>query len=208
MDGRLRNFTLKDQIAEYWGTRSATFDEQPGHGIRSQAEIEAWAALFRAHLPDGARDVLELASGTGEVTRVLRAMGLGVTGLDLAEPMIRRARMKHADAGAAVRFLHGDAEHTLLPPASFDAVVCRHLVWTLPDPARAMRDWRRVLRPGGRVVIVDGDWGCALAWPPACAAGWWHCGTGWMAPPGPGTRMRTRRSCGSCRSATGCAMPT
>jgi ubiquinone/menaquinone biosynthesis C-methylase UbiE len=158
MDGRLSNFTLKDQIAEYWGARSATFDDSPGHGIRTVAEVEAWATLFRTHLPGGARDVLELASGTGEVTRVLRAMNLRVTGLDLAEPMIARARMKHADAGATLRFLHGDAENTMLPPASFDAVLCRHLVWTLPEPARAMRDWLRVLRPGGRVVIVDGDW--------------------------------------------------
>jgi SAM-dependent methyltransferase len=41
---------------------------------------------------------------------------------------------------------------------SYDAVVCRHLVWTLTDPAAALRDWARVLKPGGRLMIFDGDY--------------------------------------------------
>ncbi len=50
--------------------------------------------------------------------------------------------------------------HVLMhpPPGSFDAVTSRHLLWTLRQPARAMADWRELLRPGGRLVAVDGFW--------------------------------------------------
>ncbi|WP_159993952.1 class I SAM-dependent methyltransferase [Roseomonas sp. 18066] len=124
--------------------------------MATMAEREAWATLLRRHLGAEARQVLELAFGTGEVTGVLLPMGLSVTGLDLTEAMLCRAKAKHAGAPGLRLFL-GDAEATGEPGAAYDAVVSRHLVWTLVDPA-AFRDWHRVLRPGGRVVIADGDY--------------------------------------------------
>ncbi|MBO1075497.1 class I SAM-dependent methyltransferase [Roseomonas marmotae] len=151
------NFTLKDEIREYWTRRAETFDLSPGHGMKTAGERDAWAALLRAHMGADARRVLELAFGTGEVTRVLLGMGCEVTGLDLTEAMLLRARAKHAGAPGLRLFL-GDAEETREPDNHYDAVVSRHLVWTLVDPAAAFRDWYRVLRPGGRVVIADGDY--------------------------------------------------
>lgn len=158
------NYDLKEEIRAYWSRRAETFDAAPGHGIRPGAEHEAWKALLGPRIApagqggSGPARVLELGSGTGEVTRVLLALGHDVTGLDLAEPMLERARAKHAGGLGRVRFFAGDAEATQEPDAAYDAVVCRHLVWTLTAPERAFRDWFRVLKPGGRVVIVDGDW--------------------------------------------------
>jgi ubiquinone/menaquinone biosynthesis C-methylase UbiE len=151
------NFTLKDEIRAYWSERAKTFDLSWGHKIRTEEELAGWAALFA--MPGGVKrgdKVLELASGTGEVTRVLVSMGCTVEAIDLSEPMIERARTKHRQA--PVRFHLGDAENTMMPDAAFDAVVCRHLVWTLVDPAAALADWFRVLKPGGRLIIADGDW--------------------------------------------------
>ncbi len=151
------NLTLKDEIAAYWSARAASFDASPGHGIAPGAERDAWLALISRWLgPLHGQRVLELASGTGEFTRVLLDAGAAVTGLDLSEAMLARARAKLAGRPASL-FL-GDAEDTRESPARYDAVVCRHLVWTLPDPARAAAEWFRVLRPGGRLMIVDGDW--------------------------------------------------
>lgn len=150
------NFDVKEQIREYWSRRSETFDQSPAHGIHSRRELAAWKRLIGSSA-EGIRGgrVLELASGTGEFTRVLRALGCKVEGLDLSEAMIERASRKH---GSDVRFYLGDAENTMLPDGCYDAVVCRHLVWTLLAPEDAFRDWLRVLKPGGRLVIVDGNW--------------------------------------------------
>src|SRR5690606_36877543 len=57
-----------------------------------------------------------------------------------------------------LHFHLADAEHTRLTDAGFDAIVCRHLVWTLTDPVAAFREWHRLLKPGGVLLFFDGDW--------------------------------------------------
>ena len=75
----LSNFIIKDQIREYWSGRAATFDHSPGHEIFSEAERQAWLALFRRHLGDGAgRAALDLASGTGVISLLLHQTGFAV----------------------------------------------------------------------------------------------------------------------------------
>jgi SAM-dependent methyltransferase len=88
---------------------------------------------------------------------LLLGLGHRVTALDFSETMLGMAQRKHAGQ-ARVSFHLGDAEATLLPEARFDAIVCRHLVWTLTDPAAAFREWHRLLKPGGRLFFFDGDW--------------------------------------------------
>jgi ubiquinone/menaquinone biosynthesis C-methylase UbiE len=153
------NLTLKDEIAAYWSARAASFDASPGHGISPSGERSAWLALIRDRLGEfqGQR-VLELASGTGEFTRLLLDSGADVTGLDLSEAMLLRARQKIAKAGQRAALFLGDAEDTREPDCRYHGVVARHLVWTLPEPARAAADWFRVLQPGGRLLVIDGDW--------------------------------------------------
>jgi ubiquinone/menaquinone biosynthesis C-methylase UbiE len=71
--------------------------------------------------------------------------------------MVARARTKLAGA-AGVTLTEGDAFEPSLPPAAYDVVLCRHVLWAMPDPALALPRWVRLLAPGGRLVLVEGSW--------------------------------------------------
>lgn len=153
-----QNYNLRDEIKAYWSERAATFDLSPGHEIFSEEERAAWHALFLRHLGPGAdRAALDLASGTGVISHLLDELGFKVQGLDWAEPMLERAREKARKRGRSIRFALGDAENTMESDGHYDVIVNRHLVWTLVDPAAAFAEWLRVMKPGGTLLIVDGD---------------------------------------------------
>ncbi len=154
----MQNWSIKDDIRDYWSLRAQTYDASPGHGIARHAEIEAWSQLIRRHLGDGeGRAALDLACGTGVMSMLMHGLGFDVTGLDFTEPMMARARRKAGEANAPIRFLSRDAEETMEPDNSYDVIIARHLVWTLTDPDKAFADWLRILKPGGRLLIIDGD---------------------------------------------------
>lgn len=152
------NRGIRDDIRDYWSDRAAGFDLDPGHKISEGDEMHAWANLLARHLgPASGKSLLDLASGTGEIAMLCHRAGYRVTGLDWSEPMLALARAKAADAGADIEFLQADAERIPLRDNTRDVIMTRHLVWTLVDPAAAFAEWFRVLKPGGQVLIVDGD---------------------------------------------------
>lgn len=136
---------------------AAAFDDEPDHGLRDADVRRAWSGRLRSWLPARPGDVLDLGCGTGSLSLLVAEQGHAVTGVDLSPAMLERARAKLAGHDAV--FLTGDAA---LPPVGercFDAVLVRHVLWTLPEPARVLRHWRSLLRPGGRLVLVEGVWG-------------------------------------------------
>lgn len=154
----MQNWSIKDDIRDYWSLRAQTYDLSPGHGIARHTEIEAWSQLIRRHLGDGeGRKALDLACGTGVMTMLMHGLGFKVTGLDFTEPMMARAKRKADDAKASIRFLTRDAEETMEADETYDVIIARHLVWTLTDPDKAFADWLRILKPGGCLLIIDGD---------------------------------------------------
>jgi ubiquinone/menaquinone biosynthesis C-methylase UbiE len=104
----------------------------------------------------GPLDALDLGCGTGFLSLELAARGHRVTGVDFAPSMLERAKSKAAERGVSVRFEQADAEQLPFAPAGFDLAISRHVLWTLPHPEAAIDEWIRVLRPGGRLVVVDG----------------------------------------------------
>ncbi|MBA8882060.1 ubiquinone/menaquinone biosynthesis C-methylase UbiE [Phyllobacterium myrsinacearum] len=71
--------------------------------------------------------------------------------------MLEHARAKATARQRNIIFRLGDAENTREPDSHYDVITNRHLVWTLVDPQAAFAEWHRILKPGGRVLIVDGD---------------------------------------------------
>ncbi|KUO11137.1 class I SAM-dependent methyltransferase [Streptomyces sp. DSM 15324] len=140
-----------------WDAEAAGFDEEPDHGLRDPEVRAAWAERLRGWLPGRAGDVLDLGCGTGSLALLAAEQGHRVTGVDLSAPMIERARAKLAGRDAV--FLLGDAAEPPVGDRRFDTVLVRHVLWALPDPAGVLRHWRDLLRPGGRLVLVEGVWG-------------------------------------------------
>jgi ubiquinone/menaquinone biosynthesis C-methylase UbiE len=149
---------VKQQVAAHWGRRAARFDEDFGHSIRTEAERAAWDRILDLVLPPhDALDALDAGCGTGFLSFELAARGHRVTGIDFAPEMLAEARRKAAECGVSIRFEEADAEQLPFEPGSFDLVVSRHVLWTLPHPEGAVDEWIRVLRPGGRLAVVDGQ---------------------------------------------------
>ncbi|MFF5368466.1 class I SAM-dependent methyltransferase [Streptomyces sp. NPDC013187] len=140
-----------------WDAEAASFDEEPDHGLRDPEVRRAWAGRLRDWLPGRAGDVLDLGCGTGSLSLLASEQGHHVTGVDLSPAMVTLAREKLAGRDAV--FLVGDAAAPPVGEQRFDAVLVRHVLWALSDPARALRHWRGLLRPGGRLVLVEGVWG-------------------------------------------------
>ncbi|MDD4446292.1 MAG: methyltransferase domain-containing protein, partial [Methanothrix sp.] len=94
----------------------------------------------------------------GFLSFVLNDMGIDVIGMDLSRGMLSQAREAACHHKLDLDFCQGDAESLPFQSSSFDLVVSRHLLWTLPDPSRALDEWMRILRPGGRILAIDGNW--------------------------------------------------
>lgn len=142
----------------YWNGQAAAFDDDPDHGLREPAVRAAWRTLLRGHLPPAPADVADLGCGTGTLSVLLAEDGHRVRGLDVSEQMLAAARRKAAAAEVDVVLEQGDAADPPYEAASFDVVLSRHVLWAMPDPAAALARWSTLLRPGGRLLLIEGSW--------------------------------------------------
>ena len=146
--------TRADRVRALWDDEAQTFDEAADHGLRDPAVRAAWRELLRDLLPPPPARVADLGCGTGTLALLLTEEGYDVTGVDVSPEMVRRARAK----APAVEFVVADASAPPLDPASYDVVLSRHVLWAMPDPGAALERWARLLREGGRLVLVEGSW--------------------------------------------------
>jgi SAM-dependent methyltransferase len=149
---------LNDRVRAYWDADAATYDDSPDHGAASPAERAAWNAALVRLLPAPPSHVLDVGAGTGFLSLACARLGHRVTALDLSSGMLDRLRAAAERDDLAVEAVEAAAESP--PPGPFDAVVERHLLWTLPDPGAALAAWR-VAAPAGRLVLFEGLWGRA-----------------------------------------------
>jgi ubiquinone/menaquinone biosynthesis C-methylase UbiE len=113
-------------------------------------------AMLEAAALRGDERVLDVASGAGHTALAFAPRVASVVAVDLTEPMLAEGRRQAAERGLGnMSFLLGDAEHLPVPDAAFDLVTCRYAAHHFPRPAAAAREWTRVLRPGGRLLLVD-----------------------------------------------------
>ena len=140
---------------DVWDREAETFDEAADHGLADPDCRDAWRSLLLEHLPPAPARVADLGCGTGTLSLLLADEGYAVDGVDFSPEMVRRARDK---AGHVATFIEGDAAEPPLVAAAYDVVLCRHVLWALPSPAAALERWIDLLAPGGRLLLVEGNW--------------------------------------------------
>ena len=149
---------ITEVIRHHWDRRASTFDDETGHGLFSDEQRQAWLDLLARLAGRAPQRVLDVGCGTGFLTLMLAELGHDVTGIDLSPQMIDRARRKAEQASLQIDFRIGDAVAIDSADETYELVVARHLIWTLPNPQRGVAEWLRVLRPGGRLILIEGKW--------------------------------------------------
>lgn len=159
--GEDKSAGYEQQLAESraaWNAEAATFDESPDHGLRDPAVREAWVSLLESVLPADGEAVLDIGCGTGSLSVVLAQFGHTVTGIDLSPEMIEVARAKAEAAGCDIAFEVADAAFPPFAARQFDVVLCRHILFMLPETNRVLERWAALLKPNGRLIMIEGFW--------------------------------------------------
>lgn len=165
---------MKDRIKGHWNTRSREYDKNVRQVIYFRRDKRVWQRTLAGALGSEPLRVLDVGTGPGIMANMLAEMGHQVTGIDVSEGMLKRARDNSSSLHNSLEFVLGDAENLPFEGESFDAVVNRYVLWTIPDPKRALAEWRRILKPGGRMVIIDGTWYLRTADKPLRNRIWQH----------------------------------
>ncbi|MDO8902522.1 MAG: class I SAM-dependent methyltransferase [Phenylobacterium sp.] len=137
---------------------ASQYEAEDEHAL-PEGEGTLWLAeLRRLANADLTGRVLDIGAGTGLLTRVLKAAGLLVTGLEPSSAMIKQGLASHPDL-AREDFVAGSADATdLFAPGTFDWIVCRQVLCHLTEPLETFSTWRRWIAPDGRLMLVDGFW--------------------------------------------------
>lgn len=144
---------VKQQIREWWDDAQHDYDAVDAHGVHSKEEKEIWQDVtFQLLGPAKGSKVLDIGTGTGFLALLLAEMGHDVTGADWSERKLEIASKKINNSSTSIKFVIEDAEDLTFEDGQFDAVISRHLIWTLSDPYSAFKEWARVTKPGGKVM--------------------------------------------------------
>ena len=144
----------KHEISDWWTRDSNYYDNYPEHGLTSQEESE-WRRFFVQELNTDSLKILDVGTGTGSLSLLLAATGHQVTGIDISNGMLSECSKKAKTRGISLRLQVGDAEALPFKDEYFDVVTSRWVLWTLLRPDIAIREWKRVLKPGGKILAFD-----------------------------------------------------
>jgi 2-polyprenyl-3-methyl-5-hydroxy-6-metoxy-1,4-benzoquinol methylase len=147
-----------ENARQVWNIEALTFDDESDHGLRDPDVRNAWASLLKKLLPAPPAVILDMGCGTGSVSLLMADLGLSVTGLDLSPAMLTLAESKARAAGHSIKFHCMDAAFPELPPHQFDVIICRHVLWALPEPVHVLHRWITLLKDCGSLILIEGFW--------------------------------------------------
>lgn len=156
----MHNLSLQQQINQLYDNIAATYDAEPGHGIGDE-EYELWQREIDDAVAVAAGNrVLDVGSGTGILSQIFAQWGCSVVGVDSSLEMVAQAQTKQAPTTVTpITYVVGDTHAAeLFDDRTFDLIVSRQVVCHFRDPLAVFQNWRRWLKAGGQVIVIDGLW--------------------------------------------------
>lgn len=148
--------SLTDDIEDYWNLRSNGFSS----AVREEMEVDGDSISGRLtellRLEKGSK-VLDVGCGPGLFSMLLARSGMDVVGIDRSQRMVDEAVSNARSEGVDADFLRMDCQSMEFDDETFDAVVSRNVIWTLVHPESCYSEMMRVLKPDGKMLIMDGN---------------------------------------------------
>jgi ubiquinone/menaquinone biosynthesis C-methylase UbiE len=150
---------IVDMLNQYWEQSSSVAHWNEGVTQIDLGRKLAWIDVLRRNLPTDRRRlrILDVATGTGLFALLAAELGHQVTGLDASAAMLQQARANARNWAVRCDFVLGDAMAIEFGDETFDAVIGRFALSSMGKPVTALREWGRVLKPAGRLLLVEDD---------------------------------------------------
>ncbi|MDR2433931.1 MAG: methyltransferase domain-containing protein [Treponema sp.] len=148
----------REKLLANWTAGTAAYSAIVNRELHSFKRA-AWLDLIRKNAGNGGMlNALDIGTGPGFFAILMALEGHRVTAVDCTESMIAEARLNAEREGASVNFMLADSHATDFADETFDLIISRNVTWTLLNADKAYSEWKRILKPEGRVLIFDANW--------------------------------------------------
>ena len=149
---------MNTELKSYWNNSSNNYDNIIHDELKSFRKRE-WQKMILKNAPNKPElDILDVGTGPGFFAVILAKKGHRVVGRDAALEMIEKAEINAKKNRVEVQFQLVEGSELVFQDNSFDLIVSRNVTWTLTEPITAYKEWFRILRPGGCVLVFDANW--------------------------------------------------
>ena len=149
-----------NRIIGYWEKRADSYSklnrEEFDWGMNDH-----WLSALESHFPEKPREeitILDIGTGPGFFAILLSEAGYHVHAADCTEEMLKEARKNAGSFSEHITFARMNADSLAYDSGMFDVVINRNLTWNLQNPCVCYAEWKRVLKPDGKLIIFDANW--------------------------------------------------
>lgn len=151
-----------EKLLKNWTESSSGYSNNIKNELESFKKQE-WTDLILENAGrKGNLKILDVGTGPGFFAIIMSLQGHDVTAIDCTQAMLDEAAQNAKAYGVAPTFIQSDTQSLDFPDDTFDLIISRNVVWTIIDAEKAYCEWRRVLKPGGRMIAFDANWNLRL----------------------------------------------
>ncbi len=150
---------MLEKIERSWDKSSEGYDYLIQKQLSSYKTVTYWSRMLEVLIGKKPKRVLEIGCGPGFMSIIASRLGYDVKAVDGSEGMLEIAKSNFEKNNCKVETQLEDA--VCLPDEeeeTYDAIISRDVVWNLYDPEKALKRWKELLKPGGKVIYFDGDY--------------------------------------------------